>query len=258
MADVVTTSLESGILELAINRADQRNALNHAVIQGLRDCFRRAAGNRSVRVITLTGAGDKVFCAGADLKSLFSEGEGGEAFSPGDFRELLVEILNCPKPTVALARGHVTAGGMGLLLACDLALACDDVYFSTPEIKVGMFPMMVLALLYRHVGRKKTTEMLLLGEPMPAAAAKELGIVNYAYPRERFEIEAGRLVRNLAEKSGSILRLGKEAILRVEDRTLQGDLEYLESALADVISCVDSREGLRAFVEKRKPLWQDE
>ncbi|MBZ5496463.1 MAG: enoyl-CoA hydratase/isomerase family protein [Acidobacteriia bacterium] len=258
MTDEVRSALESGILTLTIHRPDQRNALNQAVLKGLGEAFRQAAGNRAVRVVTLTGAGDKVFCAGADLKSSLPQGLGGDAFSRSDYRELLMEILRCPKPTIALARGHVMAGGMGILLACDLALACDDVHFSTPEIQVGMFPMMVLALLYGHVGRKKATEMLFLGERMAAGAAMELGIVNHVYPRDRFEIEAGELVRKLADTSGSILRLGKEAILRVEGRTLREDLAYLESALARVMSCADSREGMSAFVEKRKPQWKDE
>jgi enoyl-CoA hydratase/carnithine racemase len=258
MADEVRSSLDSGILALTINRPEQRNALNHAVFQGLCGALREAADNREVRVVTLTGAGDKVFCAGVDLKTA-TEGEtGGAAFRPSDYRELLLEILHCPKPTVALARGHVVAGGLGILLACDLALACDDVHFSTPEILVGMFPMMLLALLCRHVGRKRSTEILLLGERMPAAAAMESGIVNHVYPRDQFEAEAGRFVRSLSEKSASILRLGKKAIAHVEDRTLQEDLAYLESALARVMSCADSKEGMRAFLEKRKPQWKDE
>lgn len=258
MADEVHTSVDSGILALTINRPGQRNALNHAVFQGLCEALRNAAENRAVRVVTLTGAGDKVFCAGVDLKSAIGEEAGGAAFSPSDYQKLLLEILHCPKPTVALARGHVAAGGLGILLACDLALACDDVHFSTPEILVGMFPMMLLALLYRHVGRKKATEMLFLGERMPAAAAMESGIVNHVYPRDRFETEASRFVRNLSEKSSSILRLGKEAILHVEGRALREDLAYLESALARVMSCADSKEGMRAFTEKRKPQWKDE
>jgi len=258
MADEVHTSLDSGILALTIHRPGQRNALNHGVFEGLCSALREAAENRAVRVVTLTGAGDKVFCAGVDLKSAIGEEAAGPAFSPSDYQKLLLEILHCPKPTVALARGHVVAGGLGILLACDLALACDDVYFSTPEILVGMFPMMLLALLYRHVGRKKSTEMLFLGEHIPAAAAMELGIVNHVYPRDRFATEAGRFVRNLSEKSSSILRLGKEAILHVEGKALREDLAYLESALARVMACADSKEGMRAFTEKRKPQWQDE
>jgi len=258
MTDEVRLHMESGILAITIHRPDRRNALNQAVLTGLRQAFHDAADDPEVRVVTLTGAGDKVFCAGADLKSSLPESAGGDAFRRSDYRELLLEILHCPKPTVALARGHVMAGGLGLLLACDLALACDDIHFSTPEIQVGMFPMMVLALLYRHVGRKKAAEMLFLGERIAAPDAHALGLVNHVCTRARFDDEAGRLIRLLAEKSVGILRLGKEAIRQVEDRALSEDLKYLEDALGRVMACEDSKEGVRAFVERRKPQWRDE
>lgn len=258
MADEVRSSLAAGILSLSIHRPEQRNALDHAVLKGLREAIQQAGWDKGVRAVTLSGAGDKVFCSGADLKLAVSDDRAAVAFHQGDFHRLLVEILRCPKPTVALARGHVLAGGMGILLACDLALACDDVYFSTPEIHVGMYPMMVLALLYRHVGRKKATEMLFLGERVPAAAALELGIVNHVFPRASFDREAGGFVEKLTQKSASILRSGKDALWRVEGRKLQEDLDFLEQALGKVMSCADSKEGMRAFLEKRPPVWKDE
>ncbi len=258
MTDQVISKLDAGILTLTINRPEQRNSLNGAVLGGLLRAFHQATDDRMVRVVTITGSGDKVFCAGADLKSALSEGQGTAEFSASGYRELLLAIRQCPKPTVALAHGHALAGGMGLLLACDLALACDDVYFSTPEIQVGMFPMMVLALLYRHLGRKKATEVLLLGERVTAASALSLGIVNQVYPRAKFDVAAIEYVRKLASKSGSILRLGKQAIREIEDRGLHEDLDYLESMLSRVMSTADSKEGMRAFLEKRPPVWSDE
>jgi enoyl-CoA hydratase/carnithine racemase len=251
----VLTSLQQGVARIVINRPHQRNALNSAVLLGLRRALRDASDRSDVRVITLTGEGDQVFCAGADLKASLAE---GDHFVPSDFRQLLLDIHRCPKPTVALARGHVMAGGLGLFLACDLSLACDDVHFSTPEIHVGMFPMMVLALLYRVAGRRKATEMIFLGERMSAAVARDCGIVNQVFPRETFDSAADAFVRRLAEKSGAILRLGKEAIGAVEDLPLPGALEYLESALARLMKTDDSREGIRAFLEKRKPRWIDD
>lgn len=258
MSDEVSSSLESGILKVTINRPDRRNALNLAVLKRLGDVLQRAAGDRAVRIVTLTGAGDRVFCAGADLKSALSGGTGSEAFTPAAYHELLLQILNCPKPTVALARGHVMAGGLGIFVACDFALACDDVHFSTPEILVGMFPMMVMALLCRQVGRRRTVEMAFLGERIPAATAVDYGIVNHVYARGQFEREAGLFVGKLAQKSAAILRLGKQALLDIEGRDLAKDLEYLQSALSGVMSCADNKEGMRAFLEKRKPLWKDE
>ena len=258
MTQDLLSSLESGIFTLTIHRPEQRNALNAAVVGGLTEALRQAGDDRAVRVVAITGTGDKVFCAGADLKTALPEARDGEAFSPGAYRNLLFEILGCPKPTVALARGHVIAGGLGLLLACDLAFACDDITISTPEIQVGMFPMMVLALLYRHLGRKQAAEMLLLGERISAPAALRFGILNRAVPRQNFEGEVGPILRKLADKSSHIVRLGKEAIERVAGRDLREDLEYLERALAAVMATADSQEGILAFLEKRPPNWRDE
>ncbi|MGD0310283.1 MAG: enoyl-CoA hydratase-related protein [Acidobacteriota bacterium] len=258
MADEVRSTLETGILEVSIHRPEQRNSMDAAVMAGLTTTLRQAAANPAVRVVTLTGSGDRVFCAGADLKSSQSQEPGAAGFTPRAYRELLLEILHFPKPTVALARGHVLAGGLGLVLACDFALACDDIYLSTPEILVGMFPMMVMALLVHHVGRKRAFEMAFLGERLPASMAMQFGIVNHVYARDHFETEAGRFVQKLVEKSAAIIRLGKEAMLHMEAPRLEADLMDLESALFKVLSCADSKEGMRAFLEKRKPQWQDE
>ena len=257
MSEVLYT-VHSGAARITIHRPEQRNALNPAVLAGLRARLAEAATDRNVRVITITGSGDRVFCAGAVLRA--SQGaEAGDAqdFGRSDFRNLLVEIDGSPKPTVALARGHVMAGGLGILLACDLALACDDIHFSTPEVHVGMFPMMVLALLFRNVGRKKATELMFLGERISATQTLECGMVNHVYARAEFDAAAEAMVAKLAAKSGRILRLGKEAMRATEDLPLPEALEQLEAALARLMETNDSREGIRAFLEKRPPRWTD-
>jgi enoyl-CoA hydratase/carnithine racemase len=206
-----------------------------------------------VRAVTLTGAGEKVFCAGVDLEASLAAESGSQAFGRSDFRQLLLDIVECPKPTVVLARGHAMGGGVGIVLASDLCLACDDVYFSTPEIQVGMFPMMVLGLLYRNVGRKRATEMMFLGERITAPQAQEIGIINHAYSRDQFETAADEFVRKLAAKSSKILKMGKAAIFRILDEKLPSEEKFLESALVEVMATDDSKEGIRAFVEKRPP-----
>ncbi len=253
--DELLFSIDAGIGQITINRPAKRNALSPGIIKEMLHVVQEAGNNPAVRFITITGAGDKVFCAGLDLSALLSREPDARALARSDFRQLLVEITVCPKPTIALARGHVMGGGMGIVLACDLCFACDDIHFSTPEIKVGMFPMMVMALLYRNVGRKRATEMMFLGEQIPASQAQELGIVNHAFRRNQFDSAAGEFIRKLAAKSSKILKMGKEAMSTVLDENLLAEEKFLESALSDVMDIEDSKEGIRAFVEKRPPRW---
>jgi len=253
--DEVLYSIDAGIGRITINRPGKSNALNPALLGQMRQALKKAVDDRNVRVITITGAGSKVFCAGVDLKASLSAEPGGEAFGRSDFRQLLLDIVRCPKPTITLVRGHVMGGGVGIVLAGDLCLACDDVYFSTPEIQVGMFPMMVLGLLYRNVGRKKATELMFMGERIPAAQAEQHGIINHVFRRDQFEAAAEEFLRKLAAKSSTILKMGKEAISRILDEKLPEEEEFLESALVEVMSTEDSKEGIRAFVEKRQPKW---
>jgi enoyl-CoA hydratase len=267
--------IENGVASLTLNRPEQRNALSPTLLHALREAFRELQSNPKARVITLTGSGDQVFCAGADLKAARAANSAAEA-SPGkhesgptrssgeksssrsDFKNLLLEIQNCTKPTVALARGHVMAGGLGLFLACDLALACDDIHFSTPEINVGMFPMMVLGLLLPIVGRKRAIEMAFLGEKVSAKDALSYRMLNHVYSREEFESASREFVQELASKSSAILRIGKNAIHSIENLALKDSLTALESALEQVMKSEDSKEGIRAFIEKRKPQWKDQ
>jgi len=251
----VLFSRQAGVGQITINRPEKSNALNRGVINRLRHILQQADDDGEVRILTITGAGDKTFCAGADLKAAFSAQSGEEGFNRSEFRQMLVDVVQFPKPTVTLVRGHVMGGGLGLVLASDLSLACDDIHFSTPEIQVGMFPMMVMGLLYRNVGRKKATEMMFLGERITAPEAEALGIINHAYRRESFEAAADSLIRKLAGKSATILRLGKEAISGLLDDTLATEEKYLEVALAEVMAVDDSKEGLLAFIEKRPPKW---
>jgi enoyl-CoA hydratase len=250
--DEVLFSVDASEGRILINRPEKSNALNPEVLDQLRQAIRKAEQNPEVQVLTISGAGEKVFCAGADLKTAVSVESSGQGFGRSNYRQMLLDIVHCPKPTIALARGHVIGGGLGIVLACDLCIACDDVQFSTPEILVGMFPMMVLGLLYRNVGRKKATELMFLGERISALQAQQFGIINRACPRDFFPAESADLVRKLAGRSPTILTMGKKAISHMLDRNLPREEEFLESALAEVLNTVDSKKGIRAFVEKKK------
>ncbi len=252
--DEVLYSVEAGAGRIIINRPQKSNALNPAVLGQMRRILDSASGDRNVRLITITGAGGRVFCAGVDLKFYLAT-ESGEWAGRSDFRQLLLDIVRFPKPTVTLVKGHVMGGGLGIVLASDLCLACDDIHFSAPEIQVGMFPMMVMGLLYRNIGRKKAPEMMLLGDRITALQAQEFGIINHVFNRDQFEAAAAGFVQNLASKSATILKMGKRAISRLLDKKLPEEERFLESALAEVMATTDSKEGIRAFVEKRPPNW---
>lgn len=243
---------------LTLDRPTARNAISSQVIQELFECLGRAEGDPAVRVIVLTGSGDRIFCAGADLTSMASD---GGFLSTHDarraFGELLLRLQGVRKPTVARVNGHALAGGLGLVLACDLAVASEAAEFGTPEIDVGLFPMMVMAFLQRHVGRKRALEMVLTGERIRAAEAKALGLVNRVVPHAELDAEVDRLTERLAAKSQAVLALGKRAFFTAEDLPQGQAIEHLASQLSLNICAEDAAEGVTAFLEKRKPAWKD-
>jgi enoyl-CoA hydratase/carnithine racemase len=160
------------------------------------------------------------------------------------------------KPTLCAANGHVLAGSLGIALACDLIVAKEGAEFGTPEINVGAFPFMIMALIYRNVPRKRTNELLLLGERISAEEAKDAGIVNKVVPAEQFEDAVGEWAAKLASKSPVIMRLGKDAMFRQQDMAFMDALEYLHAQLSLALSTDDIVEGVQAFFEKREAQWK--
>jgi len=252
----VQRRLEAGVLLLTINRPQQRNALSAAVVQQLQRWISEADADPAVRALVITGAGDRVFSAGGDLSSI---GEGAVAAHDGRraYGSLLLSLQACRKPSIARVNGHALAGGLGLVLACDLAVAADDVELGTPEIDVGLFPMMLMALLQRHLGRKRALELVLTGERLSAFKALELGLLNRAVPRAELEGATFALAQTLCGKSQATLALGRRAFYTAEDLPLAQALEYLAAQLSLNVTLEDAAEGVTAFLEKRKPQWRD-
>ncbi len=245
------------VATLTIDREAARNSLSPEVLQGLRASLGAAEANPEVRCVVLTGAGDRVFCSGADLGSL-----GGDGFLAGHdgrraFGELLVAFSALRKPTVARVNGHALAGGLGLVLACDLAVATDAAAFGTPEIDRGLFPMMVMALLHRHLGRKRALELVLTGERFSAAKALEWGLVNRVVPAADLDATTASLAGLLAAKSQAVLALGRRAFFSSEDLPLGPAMELLAANLSLSVLNEDAAEGVSAFLEKRPPKWHD-
>ncbi len=243
---------------LTIDRPRARNALSPAVVRGLMEALERADADASVRVLVLTGAGEKVFCAGGDLGTMAGD-EGFLATHEGRraYGRLLARFQEVRKPTVARVNGHALAGGLGLVLACDLAVMVESAELGTPEIDVGLFPMMMMALLQRHVGRKRALELVLTGDRLPAKDALALGLVNRVVPAAELDAAVGALAGKLAGKSQAVLALGRRAFFTAEDLPLPAALEYLSSQLSLNVLADDAGEGISAFLEKRTPQWKD-
>jgi enoyl-CoA hydratase/carnithine racemase len=254
----VLYEFDAGVARVTINRPDARNALSQEVMQGLLDAFDRAAADPAVRVVVLTGAGEKAFCAGGDL--------GGSGFKDKGFAErhhdrrtfadLFRRMNRLGKPIVARVRGHCLAGGFGLALGCDLIVASDDSSFGTPEVKRGLFPMMIMATIFRNVGRKKGMELLLTGDRISAAEAERLGLINYAVPAEQLDAKVAELAAKVAAMSPAVVRLGRDAFYAMSDMGFDAALEYLQTMLTVNLATEDAIEGVTAFLQKRDPAWK--
>lgn len=242
---------------VTIDRPTARNALSPEVIRGLLGGLDRADGDPAVRVITVTGSGEKVFCAGGDLGSMgASEGFLGGHEGRAAFGELLGRFSRIGKPSIARVNGHALAGGLGLMLACDFAVAAEDAELGCPEIDRGLFPMMVIALLHRHLGRKRALELVSTGTRIPARQALEWGLLNRCAPRAALDGAVEQLAETLASKSPAVLRLGRRAFFAAEDLAFGSSIEHLSSQLSINLLVEDAAEGVAAFLQKRKPEWK--
>lgn len=257
MAEELLYEVVDGVATVTLNRPDQRNALNGDMLAALVDAMKRARDDDTVRAVVLTGAGDKVFCAGADLGGFAAESPLVEKHFASDlFLEFFALMPKLGKPSLCAANGHVLAGGMGLALSCDLVIAREGARFGTPEINVGAFPYMIMALIYRNTPRKKVNEMMLLGEQISAEDAVACGLANKVVPVNEFDDAVADWAGRLASKSPVLMRLGHDAMYRQQDMAFEDALEMLRSQLSLTFSTEDIREGVAAFFEKRDPEWK--
>ena len=253
LADVLLDT-DGAVATLTLNRPEQRNPLSAAMVQDLRTALGWCKQNPAVAVIVLTGAGDRAFCAGADLAGFGGDRSALELHHVRhSLAELFMEMAEAGKPIVGRINGHALAGGFGLACMCDLIVAVETASFGTPEVNVGVWPMMIQAILIRKLPRNVVLEMVLLGEPWNASQLHQLGLVNRVVPAERLDESTNELVAKLAEKSTAIVRLGRDAFYRQQDMEFKAALEYLHGQVTLVTLTEDSTEGRNAFFEKRKP-----
>jgi enoyl-CoA hydratase/carnithine racemase len=245
-----------GVATIALDQPDTRNALSDALLDDLLAAFAAARDDDAVRCVVLRSTHEKVFSAGGDLGGFAAEAPLVHKHAAIDrFPRLFRLIGELGKPTLCAANGHVLAGALGLALACDLVVAREGATFGTPEINVGVFPFMIMALIFRNVPRKKASELLLLGERIDAAEAHRLGIVNRVVPAEDFDAAVADWAGRLAAKSPVLMRLGKDAMFRQQDMAFADALEYLRHNLTLAFATEDIREGVSAFFEQREPKW---
>ena len=247
---------ESGVATVTLDQPDTRNALSDELLGELIAAYTAARDDAAVRCVVLTSSHEKVFSSGANLGGFAAEVPlVHKHFGTEKFPRLFRLIGELGKPTICAANGHVLAGALGIALACDLIVAREGAEFGTPEINVGAFPFMIMALIYRNVGRKKTNELLLLGDRISAAEAERVGIVNRVVPAEEFDDAVREWAEKLAGKSPVIMRLGKDAMFRQQDMAFLDALDYLRASLSLALSTEDIVEGVQAFFEKREPQW---
>lgn len=243
---------------LTIDREAQRNSISAEVLRELAEHLDRAGADPGVGCVLLTGAGERTFCAGADL-GMVPQGEGILASNDARraYGQLLLKLARCPKPSVAVVNGLALAGGVGLVLACDLAVMADDAALGLPEIDRGLFPFQVMGLLSRHVGRKRALELALTGQRIPAKQAEAWGLVNRAVPRAELWGAANALADALAAKSSAVMALGRRAFYAAEPLAPEPAMEHLAGQLSLNALMEDAAEGVTAFFEKREPVWKN-
>lgn len=252
MSDLVV-SRQGLVLRLHINRETKRGALNGEVLRGMLAAVREPG---DARVVLVTSEGEKVFCSGADLVQMAPDATGLEVHEGrGLLREVVLAMQACPLPVVVSVQGLCLAGGVGLVLGCDIALVSDAAAFGLPEVDLGLWPFMVSALLGRHVSPKRAMELMLSARRFPASEALEMGLISRVVPAAELAGETDALVQALAGKPPVAVRLGKRAFQDAMESSLAAGLDAMQAQLSLLTTTEDAGEGVTAFLEKRKPRW---
>ncbi len=255
--ELIKIDIDETVASVTIDREQRRNALSQQTVEQLTEAFQSLGENDELRAIVLTGAGDKAFSSGGDLGDQQSSGGPlGMHLARAGFADLLIAMNRCPKPIIARVNGKALGGGFGLVLNCDLAVAAEEAQFGTPEIKVGLFPMMITAVIQRNLHRKHALELMLTGQRIDAARALEIGVVNRVAPEGKLDETVAELVDRVASFSPAVLGLGRQAFYDTQDMGFEEALRALHSELTINTLTEDAAEGIMAFLGKREPQWK--
>ena len=256
MSDELLYDVADGVATLTINRPERHNALSWDVISGLRARVADAKADADVRCVVLTGAGERAFCAGADLGGMAADAGYAQVHDArGELARLFLDLDALGKPTIARVRGYCLAGGFGLALACDLMVAADDSSFGTPEIDRGLWPFMITVPLCRAIPPKKALELMMTGRRIDAAEGDALGFVTRLVAPDELDAAVAGLAGTLASKSPSVMRLGRDSFYGTLGLDAADALRLLHSLLTLNTGLEDAAEGITAFMEKRPPTW---
>jgi enoyl-CoA hydratase/carnithine racemase len=245
------------VVHLTIDREERRNALSWALVRELRRALAVAKADADARVVVLTGAGTRAFCAGADLEGLAAGAGFTETHEErGELAELFRDLYALGKPTIAKVRGYALAGGFGLALACDLVVAADDAEFGTPEIGLGLWPHIITVPLLRAMAPRRALELMLTGRRVDAAEADRIGFLARVVAPDELDGAVDALAAELASRSPVALRQGRDSFYAVWDKEVEASLRLLHPLLTVTVSTEDAAEGIAAFTEKRPPRWR--
>ncbi len=247
-------SLEGVAQVIALHNPARKNAIGPTMVNELLWALDDACADERVRAIVLTGSGD-AFCAGGDFAQMTGGGDGPELPPRGDYADLLLAMTRSSKPIVARVNGHAMGGGLGLVAASHFAVCVETAKLGTPEINVGLFPMMIMAVLARLVPKRALLELMLFGERIDAERAQALGLVGSVVSAEALDACVGAIVEKVAKKSPITVKLGLEAYAAQADLALEQALPMLRERLGACLATDDAREGLMAFLQKRPPVW---
>lgn len=253
---MVRYEVKGGQATLTIDQPHRRNPLSVKTLEGLVAGTRRALEDPEVRVLVYTGAGEQAFCAGADLEGGIFDDPVGLHRQRGALGDLFRMMIRGGKPTIARVNGHALGGGFGLMCACDIVICAEDAKLGTPEVRVGVWPMLISAVLVRTIPRRALLEMMMTGRFLTPAEGLALGAVSRVVPRDRLDQAVGETVQSLTAKSPAALQLGKEAFWMVNDLGLDAALEFLAGGLTASLLTEDAPEGISAFLEKRPAVWK--
>ncbi len=255
--NIIINHLNNGVARIILNESSTYNALSLITIKSLISSFKNLDKDNSVKVIVIEGSG-KGFCAGHNLKeikSLKNKSDYQKLFSLCS--KLMMQIINLKKPVIAKVHGAAFAAGCQLVATCDLAISSSNAIFATPGVNIGLFCSTPMVAVSRNVEKKKIMKMLLTGERIDAAYAKEIGLINDHYDDSILENEAVKLAEQIASKSNKVIKIGKQAFYKQLEMPLDEAYKYTSKVMTENMMFLDAKEGISAFIEKRKPKWKN-